>query len=715
MNAVPELKPAVLESNKHARTSTGDTSVALRALSAHLYGIVYRARSDIDWSFEYLSGDCRSLTGFAPEDLLHNRRMSFESLIYPDDQPSVHQQRVAALERNQSYEIEYRIYGADGLLRWVSDRGARQPGRHPDGRMMVEGVILDITARKLADLAARESERRYRGLFDHAIEGIFRTTADGRYLEANPALARIYGFDSAEELIRSLQDISRQLYVIPTRRDEFMRLVRARGSVTGFESQVFRHDGTIIWISENARAVNDAGGNLLYYEGTAEDVTERKLYEARLERQANYDALTGLANRALLSDRLEQAILTADRNGGAPAVIYFDLDRFKFINDSLGHSAGDQLLCAVAERLRNCVRECDTVARLGGDEFVVLINGHGGADYLQALVDRLIEAVTRPWVVGHGSFNITCSVGVALYPDDGGSAEILLRHADSAMYRAKELGRNGCQFFTPALNELLTEKLTLQRGLSEALEQQQFELYYQPRVDLAHARIVGVEALLRWNFPGQGLLQPDRFIPIAEETGLILPIGRWVLEQACRQNVAWRRQGLPPLSMSVNVSAAQFQEQDFVRTVSKTLAQTELPAGQLELELTESLLMHGTPQLLDRLRQLKALGITLSIDDFGTGYSSLAYLKSFAVDRLKVDRSFITELQEGTDSAAIVRTVIALGHNLGLRVVAEGVETVQQAAFLRDNGCDEAQGYLYSRPVTAAQFEQLLRERAPSP
>ena len=709
MNAATKIKLAEAGRDNAAPRSTGEAGIALRVLREHLDGFIYRGHGDIEWSFDYLSAGCRSLTGFDPEDLLYNHRLSFESLIHPDDCYHVREQRAAAIKDGHNYDIQYRIHGADGTLRWVSERGARVLDSQHEDPAQLEGVILDITARKLADLAACESERRYRGLFDHAIEGIFRTTTDGRYLAANRALARIYGFDSTEDLVQSLRDIRRQLYVDPMRREEFMRLIRARGSITGFESQVFRRDGSVIWISENARAVSDAEDNALYYEGTVEDVTDRKLYEARLERQANYDTLTGLANRALFHDRLSQSILTAERGGGAPAVIFIDLDRFKFINDSLGHQIGDELLCAVAERLRASVRDCDTVARLGGDEFVVLVNGHAGAPSVRTLAERLIAQITTPLVIEHGSVNVTCSVGVALYPADGENAAVLLKHADSAMYCAKEFGRNECQFFTAELKERLTEKLALQRGLSQALELQQFELHYQPRVDLLSGRIVGAEALLRWNLPGQGFLSPERFIPIAEETGLILPIGRWVLEQACRQNLAWQRQGLPPLSISVNVSAVQFQQQDFVRTISETLVKTQLAARYLELELTESLVMHGASQLQDSVRKLKALGIALSIDDFGTGYSSLSYLKRFAVDSLKVDRSFITELRDGSDDAAIVRTIIALGHNLGLRVVAEGVETPEQAAFLRSNGCDEAQGYWYSRPVNATQFEQLLR------
>jgi diguanylate cyclase (GGDEF)-like protein/PAS domain S-box-containing protein len=711
MNASTQRDPNEPPWSGRQAAGAGETGIALRALSEHLDGIVFRGRGDIEWCFEYLSGGCHSLIGYAAEDLLDSDLLSFDSLIHVDDRYRVLEQRALAIEQNLSYDVEYRIYCADGLLVWVSERGARRAAGPKQGPPLVEGIILDITARKLADLAARESERRYRGLFEHAIEGIFRTTAEGRYLAANPALARIYGFESSEELIGSLRDIRRQLYVDPLRREQFMQLIRARGSISGFESQVFRHDGATIWISENARAVSDAEGNLLYYEGTVEDVTDRKLYEARLERQANYDALTGLANRTLFHDRLEQAILTAGRGSGAPAVIFIDLDRFKFINDSLGHQIGDELLRTVALRLRECVRDCDTVARLGGDEFVVLVNGHGGPQSVKILVDRLIASIAEPWAIEHGRLNVTCSVGVALHPADGENATLLLKHADSAMYRAKELGRNGCQFFTPELNERLTEKLALQQGLAQALEQQQFEVHYQPRVDLRTGRIVGAEALLRWNLPGRGLLSPDRFIPIAEETGLIVPIGRWVLEQACSQNLAWQRQGLPMVTISVNVSAVQFQHEDFIRTVAATLYETRLAAQWLELELTESMIMHDAEQPLDTLQALKKLGLALAIDDFGTGYSSLSYLKRFAVDRLKVDRSFITDLREGTDDAAIVRTIITLGHSLGLRVVAEGVETCEQADFLRDNGCDEVQGFCYSRPVKAADFEALLRKQ----
>ncbi|HTP39805.1 MAG TPA: EAL domain-containing protein [Steroidobacteraceae bacterium] len=692
-----------------AEPPPGDTHV-LRTFVRHVDGMVYRMRHEVEWVYEYVSAGCETLTGYTASELQVEGRIGFTGLVHPDDQFRVQQEVELALARRERYELEYRVQGADGLLRWVSDRGA---GLYDaQGRTRgAEGILQDITHRILAFNAAREAERRYRGLFEHAIEGIFRTTPEGRYLAANPALARIYGFESAEELIGSLQDIRRQLYVNPQRREEFMSLIRGRGSITSFESQIYRKDGSIIWISENARAVHDPAGVLQFYEGTVEDITERKLYEARLERQANYDALTGLANRTLFQDRLEQAILTPGSRKHGVAVVFIDLDRFKFINDSLGHQVGDELLKTMAERLQGSVRDCDTVARLGGDEFVLLINGHSGAEAVRDVVDTVIGTISQPWVVEHGEFSLTCSIGVALFPEDGRDAAALLKNADSAMYRAKELGRNTCQFFTSELNARLAERLELQQGLTRALEREQFKLRYQPRINMRTSEIVGAEALLRWTLPNHGMVPPARFIPIAEETGLIVPIGRWVLEHACLENRRWQKLGLPPMVIAVNVSAPQFQQQNFVRTVAEVLASTGMDPQYLELEMTESMVMHEAGQLIASLNALKDLGVHLSIDDFGTGYSSLSYLKRFPVDRLKIDRSFVMDLATDPDDATIVRAIIALGHNLGLKVVAEGVETVEQATFLSECGCDEAQGYYYSQPVTEEAIIALLHSR----
>jgi len=679
----------------------------LKTLLANIDGIVYRCRDDAQRTLEFASQGCRTVTGYDVAQLLQNSGISFETLKHPDDRLWVAAAMRLALQEHRAFDLEYRLMHADGTVRWVWDRGMGV--YDAAGQVLgIEGLIHDVTSRKEAEQGLREAERRYRGLFDNALEGIFRTTMEGRYLGANPALANIYGFDSPDELIASLQNIGSQLYVDPDRRPEFMRIVTSRGSVSGFESQVYRKNGEVIWISENARVITDDNGTLQGYEGTVEDITDRKLYQSRIEQQANFDPLTGLANRSLLQDRLRQAILTAATFSTRLAVAFIDLDRFKFINDSLGHHVGDELLKTMAARFHACVHERDTVARLGGDEFVLLLNSPGSADEVRALLERMLATVTQPWMSEHGEYQVTCSIGVALYPDDGVDAQTLLKHADSAMYRAKDSGRNNFQFFTREINALMTERLELEGKLRRALERNQFQLHYQPRVDLATGRILGGEALIRWHIPGEQPILPGRFIALAEETGLITPIGTWVLHTACAQNKAWQDMGLPPIVVSVNVSARQFRANNFVRSVAETLRQTGLDPRYLEIELTESV-MHDAPQLVAMLGELKRIGVQVAIDDFGTGYSSLSSLKRFPVDRLKVDRSFVEHIAIDPDDAAIVRTIIALGRNLGLKVVAEGVETAAQLQFLREHACDEVQGYYFSRPIPPQHFESLLR------
>jgi diguanylate cyclase (GGDEF)-like protein len=410
----------------------------------------------------------------------------------------------------------------------------------------------------------------------------------------------------------------------------------------------------------------------------------------------------------LLQDRLQQALLTSASSGRRIAVAFVDLDRFKFINDSLGHHVGDELLKAVAVRLKACVRDCDTVARLGGDEFVLLINGHTGPEYVRQLMDKMLTSVAQPWIIEQGEFLVSCSIGVALHPDDGEGALTLLKHADSAMYRAKDSGRNNFQFFTRELNALMTEQLELETHLRRALERNQFVLRYQPRVSLGSGQIVGAEALLRWRIPQRGTIPPLRFITLAEETGLIVPIGKWVLQTACAQNKAWQDAGHAPIVVSVNVSPRQFRHESLVQAVAEALGSTGLEPRYLELELTESMVMHDAPQLVAMLDELKELGVKIAVDDFGTGYSSLSYLKRFPVDRLKVDRSFVEHMTTEADDATIVRAIISLGHNLGLKVVAEGVETAQQARALRAYQCDEAQGFLFARAVSARDLPRLI-------
>ncbi|MEW6324978.1 MAG: EAL domain-containing protein [Nitrospirota bacterium] len=434
---------------------------------------------------------------------------------------------------------------------------------------------------------------------------------------------------------------------------------------------------------------------------------ERKRLEQRLLFLANHDNLTNLPNRLLMADRLHQALSRAPWRKRTLAVLLLDLDHFKRINDTLGHTVGDHLLQAVAKRLGECLRDGDTVARLGGDEFAILLLDMASAQDVPVVVQKILEAFGKPFVVKEQEIFVTTSIGVSLYPNDGKDTETLLKHADIAMYRAKELGRNNYQLFSPEINVMALERLALETDLRRALERNELSLHYQPRVDLATRRINGMEALLRWHHPTRGAIPPGTFIPIAEQTGLILPIGQWVLRAACAQNKAWQEAGLPQIRVSVNVSTRQFHQQRLAQLVADALNQARLEPRFLELELTESL-MEEAEETIKTLRVLKFMGIELSIDDFGTGYSSLSYLKRFPVDRLKIDQSFMRDLTTDRDNVAIVTAVIALARTMNLTVLAEGVETDEQMELLRGLRCDEGQGYLFCRPLPPDEAARAL-------
>jgi len=435
---------------------------------------------------------------------------------------------------------------------------------------------------------------------------------------------------------------------------------------------------------------------------------ERKRSEERLAYMAQYDHLTGLTNRALFQDRLEQALARAKRSGALVALMFLDLDRFKAVNDTLGHGTGDLLLKKVAERLEGSVRETDTVARIGGDEFSIILEGLTEAEDAALVARKIIDKLVQPFVLdGHEVF-VTTSIGIAVYPSSNGDS--LLTDADSAMYCAKEQGRNTYRFHTPEMNAQVRERLNMESKLRRALDQEEFLLYYQPQVDLTTGMIVGTEALLRWQHPELGLVSPGKFIPMLEDIGMMVRVGEWVLQTACRQSKAWQRDGFPPLRMAVNISARQFSRRDLIDTVVGVLTETGLDPNYLELEITESLLMEdikANSRLLDELKT-SVEGLRVSIDDFGTGYSSLSYLKTFPIDLLKIDQSFIRDITTNSDDAAITTTIIVLAHNLRLKVIAEGVETEEQMTYLREKGCDEAQGFYFSRPLPADEFTKLL-------
>jgi diguanylate cyclase (GGDEF)-like protein len=439
-----------------------------------------------------------------------------------------------------------------------------------------------------------------------------------------------------------------------------------------------------------------------------EDISQRKQFEEELMHLARHDALTGLANRTLLLDRVSQAIAQARRSGNQVAMLFLDLDRFKTINDSLGHDAGDRVVVEVGRRLKHAVRDADTVARFGGDEFVVLLPELPNENIAAALAQKILTALFEPMLIQGHELAPACSLGISLYPRDGADGKTLLKNADAALYQAKAMGRGNYQFYSEEMNARTLDRLTLESGLRHAVERGELELKYQPQIELSSGAVVGAEALLRWQPAGQHLVMPDAFITIAEETGLIVPIGEWVLRTACAQQVAWQRAGLPPLRIAVNLSARQFRQPGLDTMVARVLEETGCRADALELEITESVLMDRPDSAALTLQRLSDMGVQLAIDDFGTGYSSLSYLKRFPINALKIDRSFVSDISANADDGAIASAVIALAHSMGLTVVAEGVETSQQRDFLRQMKCDQAQGFYFSEPMSAVALENTF-------
>jgi diguanylate cyclase (GGDEF)-like protein/PAS domain S-box-containing protein len=617
-----------------------------------------------------------------------------------------------AISTGVGYRVEYRIRCKNGTEKWVRERG--QAVVDEKGNEVLEGFIEDISDQAEAKHQLIAAELRYRSIFEKSVIGIFQTTAEGHYLSANRALANLYGYGSPEELITQLQDIGTRLYVDPNRRGQFKRLIQEHDQVIEFESEVYKCDGSRIWIAENAHAVRDASGDLLYYEGTVQDITQRRLHESELEFNATHDVLTGLPNRYLLQDRLEQSINMMQRTGGLVAVALIDLDNFKVINDSLGHSVGDQLLVEISHRLRHSLRATDTIARYGGDEFVLILSDELNVEAARLVLERVQEAVKQPIALDGHNLHVGCSIGVSVYPSDGNELQTLLRHADAAMYSAKESGKGQCQFFTAEMNVAIQERLSLESELRRALRARELTVCYQPKV-FSNGHPSGCEALIRWTSPEFGVVSPVRFIPLAEETGLIGEITDFVLYEACREAASWEKRGFGPLRVAVNLSAHAFKTDELPEQVAAVLAETGLPAFQLELEITESMLIGDTDHTVTILEQLKALGVSVAIDDFGTGYSSLAYLKRFPLDVLKIDRSFVTGCERGGDGLAIPRAIISLGHSLGLKIVAEGVENQGQLRALEALGCELFQGFLIARPLDARALNAFLIESFSGP
>jgi diguanylate cyclase (GGDEF)-like protein/PAS domain S-box-containing protein len=532
------------------------------------------------------------------------------------------------------------------------------------------------------------------------------TDVNNKIISVNRSFVEITGY-AAEEIVGQDPKILSSGLQPPEFYDSMWAVIAETGSWQG-EVWDRRKNGEVYPEALTIIRVKNAEGAIINHLAIFSDISERKIAQERIQQLAHYDVLTGLPNRVLFSDRLEQAIISAQRNHTNIALLFLDIDRFKQINDTLGHGVGDRLLQNVGQRLLGCVREQDTVSRQGGDEFIVVLSDAGSAG-AELVAQKILQSILQPYVIEQHDLRITASIGIAIFPDHAQDSESLIKYADVAMYQAKESGRNCYLSFHPAMNESSYERLKLENALRGALERDELCVYYQAQVNLQDGRIVGCEALVRWLHPTLGMIYPDKFIPLAEETGLIVSINHWVLEQAIKQCRAWRDAGFNALTMSVNLSALQFRQHNLLQQVKGLLDKYELPPGVLDLELTEGILMQGVERTLATLHELSAMGVILSLDDFGTGYSSLSYLKRFPIQQLKIDQSFVRDVITDASDATMVRTIILMAHSLKLDVIAEGVETQEQAEFLMQSGCERAQGYHFRRPVTAEEFELLLQ------
>ncbi|MBW7902809.1 MAG: EAL domain-containing protein [Rhodocyclaceae bacterium] len=658
-----------------------------------------------DGSLEWGAETCR-IFGYAPEDFTPTHH-HFLACIHADDRERVEQAMTAAIEQRRPYLAEFRFFRADGALRIGRATGhVELDGERP---ARLAGAVQDITGLRDIERALQTSEQLFSVAFRAAPHAAsIARFADGRFIEANDKYEKYFGWKREEILGKSALDIG--LWPEPATRRQWLDMLERDGTVLDYETTWIGRDGKARQVSLSAERIELRGeAHILAF---IQDITERKEAAARIEYLAHHDALTGLPNRVLFRDRFALTTAWAERAGNQVALLFVDLDHFKAINDTLGHPAGDALLKLVAGRLRDCVRETDTISRLGGDEFLIAITDARNAQAVNRTSDKILEALARPFVLDGRELTNTVSIGIAVWPDDGDDFDTLLKKADTALYQAKSAGRNARRFYTERMNVDALERLQTRAALHRALDNAEFELHYQPQIDLTTKRVVGVEALLRWNRGGREMVPPARFIPDAEESGLIVQIGDWVLGEACAQAARWQAEGLPEMTVAVNLSAVQFRRGDLERSVLRALDESGLDPARLELELTESLLLDDAEAVLAAARRLKSLGVLLSIDDFGTGYSSLAYLKRFAVDKLKIDQSFVRDIASDPDDAAIVRAIVSMAHSLKLKVIAEGVETEDITRFLAIYHCDEAQGYFYARPMPAAALGAWLRDRA---
>ena len=647
---------------------------------------------------EYVNPHFCKVSGYAPEEVIGKTMRMHQSGVTPKE---VYDDLWQTIKSGKVWRGELLNKNKQGRMYW--EDLSISPIFDEQGKITnFVSEQIEITARKLAD----EQVRLFEKVFANANEAILISDADNKIINVNPAFTEVTGYTREEVIGKNPRIFSSGLM------DEkfYQEMWQALNTDGKWQGEVVdrRKDGEIYaeWLSISS--LRDDKGRLTHYIALVTDISERKAAEERMNYLAQHDALTGMPNRILFQDRLQQAIAQAERQQCNVALLFMDLDRFKNVNDMLGHHAGDLLLQEVARRIRLCVRSSDTISRQGGDEFVIMLPNLDDLSDIVQVLDKLIESIASPYKLDNHSMHVTTSIGVSVYPQDGSNSETLLKNADMAMYQAKEAGRNSYRFFTQEMNNAIAKRIGLENKLRTALAKNELLLYYQPKVDLHSGEIVAAEALVRWQHPEDGLISPADFIPIAEESGMIVQLGKWVLNEACRQNQVWRKMGLREIVMAVNLSPLQFHDRDLINIIQSALLHSGMPAGALELEVTESATMKDPEQAVVVLNNISKSGVRISIDDFGTGYSSLSHLKRFPIDELKVDQSFVRDISVDMDDAAIVSAVIAMAKSLGLTVIAEGVETLEQVLFLKSLDCDKMQGFFFSMPLPADEFRMLI-------
>lgn len=680
----------------HSRHNQLELRKLSRALEQSPVSVVI---TDLNGNIEYINPKAEETSGYTKAEVIGSNPRIFLSDYHSD---SDYQQMWQTLHAGQEWQGIFRNQHKNGALYWES---ATISSLRNDANEITHYVAVkdDISAKKQAE----DELRMNAAVFETTREGILITDAQSRIISVNPAFTRITGYP-LEEVRGKTPNLLRSDKQTDSFYADMWTSLNQHGQWSG-EIWNKRKDQSIYpqWLSVSV--IKNAQGKALQYVAVFSDMTQRKQQEHQIRQQANFDALTGLPNRTMLKSELQNTILSAQNNQHCSALLFIDLDRFKAVNDTMGHTVGDTLLQQVAKRLRHEIRDDDIIARFGGDEFVVILQTIHSTEHATATSQRLIDCLREPFDLQAREIYIGASIGISLYPDDSSDADTMLRHADMAMYKAKERGRNQYQFFNAEMRDQVKNRTELEQALRMALQNNEFELYYQPIVNARSGAVEAVESLVRWSHPERGIISPADFIPMAEETGLIQPLGLWVFEHACQQMQEWSERGLTELSVSINISSSQRHLGFNATTAQRLIDQTGVDPTKLIIEITESMFLDGSEEAITWLNELKALGVKLAIDDFGTGYSSLSYLKRFPIDKLKIDRAFVSDLPDDEDDASLVKAIIAMSHSMGLTLVAEGVENHAQLDYLKGLDCDLIQGYLYSKPVPAEQLPGVIR------